>query len=110
MIPISDFDDPRLDPHRNLRDKQLADQNRCITEGRRNKARLLGSGLEVESVLTDERRLAEIAPDVGGRAPLFVISKELMGRIAGFEIHTGVLSIGHRPAPLTIDEMMGRGS
>jgi tRNA G18 (ribose-2'-O)-methylase SpoU len=110
MISIDDLEDPRLDDYRNLRDKQLADVGRFITEGRRVTQRLLESGLEVESVLTDARRAAEIEPLVAGRAPLYVVSEQTMSRIAGFKIHTGVLAIGLRPPALDLDTMMARAA
>lgn len=108
MISITDFDDPRLDPYRNLRDRELAAGGRFIAEGRRITQRLLASGLGVESVLAEERRAPEVVEASSGRAPLYVVPKELMTRIAGFAIHTGVLSVGLRPPPLVLDDMMSR--
>lgn len=106
---ITDFDDPRLDPYRNLRDKQIAPGGRFLVEGIRNTLRLLESGLRVESVLVAENRLAELAQPARC-AELYVVSRELMMRIVGHEIHTGVLSVGFRPPPLSIDEMMARAA
>jgi tRNA G18 (ribose-2'-O)-methylase SpoU len=106
MIPISDFSDPRLEPYRNLRDKQLADRDLFLTEGKRVTERLLASRLEVESVLTDERRAPEMAALSGGRAPLYVITEELMKQVAGFRIHTGVLAVARRPPAPTLDAIL----
>jgi len=111
MIRITDIDDPRLVYYRDLRDRRLADaEGRFIAESKRLTERLLASALTVESVLVDERRAGTMAGLVPEDVPLYVVTRELMTQLCGFAIHTGVLSIGKRPAPMDVDDLMQQAS
>ena len=104
MTRIDTLNDPRLGHYRGLKDRRLAaDSGRFLCESKRLVLRLLASGLPVDSVLVDERRAEEVLAHVPDDVPVYVVSRELMTRTAGFEIHTGVLAVGRRPKPLTID-------
>lgn len=106
-IPIHDADDPRLDYYRGLRDRRLADASgRFIAEGRRLTERLIASTLTVESILVDDRRAREIGEIAPPQVPVYQASSQVMAQLAGFAIHTGVLSVGLRPRNPTIDELI----
>ncbi len=108
IIHLDNLCDPRLDGYRSLKDRELAASGggRFLAEGRLVVERLLAGELEVESVLIEQRRLAEMAPVVGDKAPLYVIPDPAMQQIAGYKIHTGVLGIGRRPRSRAVDEIM----
>src|SRR5437773_8556271 len=81
---IDDFDDPRVDLYRNLKDRELERRGRhFIAEGEYIDRRLLASDFPVESVLLAERRADEIAPIVPPHVPIYVMPHELMNRILG---------------------------
>ena len=106
-IPINDVNDHRLDYYRGLRDRRLADAcGRFIAEGKRLTERLIASDLTVESILVDDRRAAEIEAIAPADVPVYQASREVMAKLAGFAIHTGVLSVGLRRRNPTIDELV----
>jgi tRNA G18 (ribose-2'-O)-methylase SpoU len=110
-IPIHDASDPRLDYYRGLRDRRLADaRGRFIAEGKRLTERLIASTLTVESILVDDRRADEIIAIAPPEVPVYKASREVMAQLAGFAIHTGVLSVGMRPRNPTIDELVDDAS
>lgn len=104
---VDHLDDPRLTPYRNLKDRDLtASGDRFIAEGRYVVQRLLASPLTVESVFVAARRLAEMQPLVGDRAPLYVVPDERVREIVGFKFHSGVLACGVRPPAPSVDDVM----
>lgn len=107
VLHIHDLDDPRLEPYRALRDRVLKqDGGRFIAEGYRVTERLLASGLGVESILVAGRRLDEIEALVDRDLPIYTVSERDMERVAGFHIHTGVLSIGVRPPKPSLGQLL----
>jgi len=94
---LNDFDDPRLDDYRNLKDSTLAGRRgRFIVEGRGTLRILLSrSHFRPESILLNERsfgaleqELAEFDP----ACPIYVSDQSLLDRIVGFPIHRGCLA------------------
>src|SRR5690606_3553433 len=106
-IAIDDPDDPRLDDYRALRDpvlRAVVERQRgvLIAEGVVPIRTLLGSGRRVRSLLLHPRehaRLADVLPAVD--APVYVVSREVMAAVAGFDVHRGALAAADRfpPAP-----------
>lgn len=101
---LTDFDDPRLDDYRFLRDRDLSG-------ARRNEGLFVGETLPIivqmlahpglaRSVLTSQRmatRAAKaIAESASATLPLLIADDALLERIAGFDVHRGVLAIGLR--------------
>lgn len=104
---LQDPADRRLDPYRHLRDRTLRDNHGCfIAEGARVTERLVASPLSVESILTVDCRLDEVRSFADPATPIYVVTTEVMQQVAGFHIHTGVLSIGRRPANPTFDQLL----
>src|SRR5206468_2647508 len=69
---ILSIDDPRVWPYRNLKDRELARQGGFfIAEGEHVVRRLLDSDYPTQSLLLAERRVAEIAPVVPDRVPIY---------------------------------------
>lgn len=106
-IVIDDPSDPRLDPYRNLRDRVLRQQGgRFIAESDKVVRRLLESPVEVESLLLQADRADAFSPWIDGDRPAYIVSPDVMTRIAGFSIHTGVLAIGLRPPGASLDQLI----
>lgn len=109
VVQIDSLDDPRIAAYRNLKDRELARQgDRFIAEAEQVVRRLLESDFPVESVLTCERRAAEIAPIVPDTVPVYVVPDALVHQVVGFNFHSGVLACGRRKAPSSLDEGMSR--
>ncbi|MFL5082388.1 MAG: TrmH family RNA methyltransferase [Microvirga sp.] len=100
LIPVDDPRDPRLEPYRAVRERDLIGrQGRFIAEGEVVLRVLLArSRFRVESVLVSEKRataggvLAEVPP----RVPVYVVPQAAMSEVAGFAIHRGLLAVGRR--------------
>ena len=100
LIPVDDPRDPRLEPYRAVRERDLIGrQGRFIAEGEVVLRVLLArSRFEIESVLVSEKRaaaggvLAEVPPPV----PVYVVPQAAMSEVAGFAIHRGLLAVGRR--------------
>lgn len=107
-IHLDNTNDSRLAGYLDLKTRELAaaDPGRFLAEGRLVVERLLAGTHEVESVLIEQRRLAEMEPLVAGRAPLYVVPNPAMEQVTGYKIHTGILAIGRRPAQPDLDAMM----
>ena len=109
MTPINSFDDPRLAPYRNLKDKELAhDGGRFIAEGEQVVRRLLVSAVKTESLLVADRKAKAIAPLVPAGVTMFVASDEMVEQIIGFEFHSGVLACGVRPTSPALENVLSK--
>jgi len=104
---IESWDDPRLAPYRNLKDKELERLGeRFIAEGPNVVIRLLKSGISVESVLVAERKISAIAGFASDATLILVGSDELIERVIGFEFHSGVLACGVRPLSPSLEAIV----
>jgi tRNA G18 (ribose-2'-O)-methylase SpoU len=104
---IESWDDPRLAPYRNLKDKELEKKGgRFIAEGQNVVQRLLRSKFEVESVLIARRKYDAIVPFAADRAKLLIASDDLIERVIGFEFHSGVLACGISPASPRLESVL----
>lgn len=105
---ITSLDDPRVALYRNLRERNLREEGRFITEGALLAERLLQSRFPVESLFVTEENaprfaalleaLPEALPENGAPlcAPLYVAQAALMRQVVGFDFHRGVLGLGRR--------------
>jgi tRNA G18 (ribose-2'-O)-methylase SpoU len=104
---ISSLEDPRIDPYRKLKDREIArDGGRFIAEGEFIVRRLLASDYPVESVLLAERRVAEIGLLVPTDVPVYVASNELLRQIIGYRFQSGVIAVGRRKPSASIDQIV----
>src|SRR3954464_13191498 len=104
---VNSLDDPRVALYRNLKDHELDRRGRFfIAEGEHLLRRLLASEFEIESVLMSDRRVEELSPLVGDRAPIFVVPQSLMHDIVGMKFHSGVMAAGRRKGRATIDAVI----
>ncbi len=110
-FPILDPDDPRIEPYRAVRERDLVGrQHRFIAEGEVVLRVLLKqSRFEIESLLLAENRLDSLAdalatlnPDI----PIYTANRAVMDAIVGFPIHRGILAVARKPALPPVDEFL----
>src|SRR4051812_45305768 len=100
-IPIGDPDDPRTAVYRNVRERDLVGRDgRFIAEGKVVLDVLFTSRrFAAESALILDARLSGMAATLAKAPPdmpVYVASREVIDRIAGFPLHRGVLAVGAR--------------
>ncbi|MEZ2329328.1 TrmH family RNA methyltransferase [Mesorhizobium sp. RCC_202] len=110
LIPIDDPQDPRVSAYVDIRERDLVGRHgRFIAEGKVVLDLLLSTGrFAAESVLVLENRLAGLdavlrkaPPDF----PVYVAGAEVIDRIAGFHMHRGILAIGLRGDPASVEAL-----
>jgi tRNA G18 (ribose-2'-O)-methylase SpoU len=102
---VEDPSDPRLDPFRSLRDRDLAKEGLFITEGFEAVRSLLASEIPIESVLVVPGRVDAVEPLAAG-AEVLVADPELVKDTIGFDFHRGVVAAAHRPSPLSVGRLL----
>ncbi|MFZ5719577.1 MAG: TrmH family RNA methyltransferase [Pseudomonadota bacterium] len=112
VIRIDDPDDPRLEPYRAVRERDLVGRRGLfVAEGRvvlEKAARAQPDALE--SVLVAEARLpglVRLLADLPERLPVYAASQGVMDQVVGFPIHRGVLAVGRRPQ-LTAEDLLAK--
>lgn len=105
LIPIAAAEDPRLEPYRAVRERDLVGrQGLFVAEGEVVLRMLLHqSRHEPVSLLLAEKRVAKLAPLIAGlspEAPVYVASQAVMDSVVGFPIHRGILALARRAGPL----------
>lgn len=110
-IPIDDPGDPRIAAYRDIRERDLVGrEGRFVAEGKVVLTALLAAGrFEAESVLVLGNRLHGLADTLAAATadlPVYVAPAAVMDAIAGFPIHRGVLAVGRRRAPETLEGLL----
>ncbi|UXM94160.1 RNA methyltransferase [Bartonella sp. HY329] len=110
-IIIENADDVRIADYMNVKEKDLVGRNDLfIAEGRVVLNVLLNSTIfEAQSILIAQNRLNGLLPLLEGKAahcPIYVASQDVIDAIAGFHLHRGILAIGQRKRPATLDEFL----
>ncbi len=110
LCPVSDPDDPALEPYARVRERDLAGREGLfVAEGATVVRVLARSRFRVRSLLLEERRVEAMKGVVDALAPsvpVFVAPQRVMDRVVGFEIHRGVLALGER-AELAASSVLG---
>ncbi len=110
--PIRDLDDVRLEPFRNVRDRDLKGRHDLfLGEGSLTVDRMLALDGVVRCILVAERWAARYEAAAPPGVEVYVVSQELMESVAGFPFHRGVLAAGIR-APFenrALDELIPTG-
>lgn len=108
-ISIRSFDDPRLDPYRQLKHREPGEHHDLfVTEGRWLVQRLVRSGYPVHSVLVDEANLGSILTFLPPDVDVFCVPNAWVSRIVGFNFHRGVLACGQRLRALPLRAALAR--
>jgi tRNA G18 (ribose-2'-O)-methylase SpoU len=109
VIHVDSIDDARVDPYRNLKDRELARNGGLfIAEGPHLVRRLIASDYPVHSVLLAEQRLAEFAPLIETDTPVYVLSAKDVDEIIGYAFHSGVMAVGKRKGRATLEQLLPR--
>ncbi|MCU0712114.1 MAG: RNA methyltransferase [Pirellula sp.] len=102
---IDSIDSPKLDPYRHLRTSNLTRfSGRFVAESKPLVSRLIGSGLQVESVLIDEKFQSEAMSWVPNDLEVLVVPSDWIEDLVGFNFHRGYLACGIRPAQRSLDD------
>lgn len=107
MLPIviDRIDDSRLDVFRELKaPREPRFRPLFVVEGLLVTERLLASRFEVEAVLTEPRFVDRLSGQLDDTTSLYVLPRDRIQQLAGFNFHRGVLGCGRRPAsPALVD-------
>jgi tRNA G18 (ribose-2'-O)-methylase SpoU len=112
-IAITDPDDPRIEPYRAVRERDLVGrQHRFIAEGEVVLRVLLKQRrFKIESILLAENRvdvLNDALDDLPAEVPVYTANRQIMDAIVGFPIHRGILAVARRaPLPLVEEFLAG---
>jgi len=111
VIRIDDPQDERLAPYRDVRERDLVGrEGRFIAEGKVVLNVLLTSPhFATDSLLVLENRLSGLSEQLKlcpPNVPVYCVSRETMDAIAGFPMHRGILAIGRRSGPHTVDTLL----
>ncbi|MBB5752298.1 tRNA G18 (ribose-2'-O)-methylase SpoU [Prosthecomicrobium pneumaticum] len=111
LVPIDDPSDPRLDPYRAVRERDLVGRAGLFVAEGEVVLRMLAASRRfaaVSALIVDKRRdkladlLAALDPDV----PVYLVPQAVIDTVAGFEIHRGILALGRRPEPVPADALL----
>lgn len=102
IVRIDDPDDPRLEPYRAVRERDLVGREGLfVAEGRVVLEKACHAMPEaLESVLVASHRLDSLAAVLAGlpaTTPVYAAGQAAMDAVVGFPIHRGVLAVGRRP-------------
>lgn len=108
--------DPQLEHYRDLRDVEARARHEhsagvFVVEGERALRTVVDAGWGIESVLvldTKADRLDDLLSVSG--AEVYVAGRDVIGAVAGFPVHRGVLAIGKRPVPLDARSLAARAA
>jgi tRNA G18 (ribose-2'-O)-methylase SpoU len=113
LIPITDPDDPRIEPYRAIRERDLIGRkDRFIVEGEVVLRVFVTRAVALaESLLLAENRVdsvADLMRSLPENVPVYTAGRSVMDQIVGFPIHRGILALGRRPVAVTAGELLGR--
>jgi tRNA G18 (ribose-2'-O)-methylase SpoU len=101
IICIDDPADPRLEPYRDVRERDLVGrQGLFLAEGKVVIEKLIASPAHrLESLLVAAHRLdtaGGMLAGVDGETPIFAVSQAVVDAVAGFPLHRGLIAVGRR--------------
>lgn len=113
LIPITDPDDPRIEPYRAVRERDLVGRDGgFIAEGEVVlRVFLTNSAYQIETLLIAENRVAplsDLLSSLPASVRVYTASRAVMNHIVGFPIHRGVLAMGRRGADLGAKDLVFR--
>lgn len=111
LIPIKDPDDPRIEPYRQIRERDLVGRRSgFVVEGEVVLAKAVAAGRHaLASLLLDEKRVAGLSPIIDRldpAMPVYCASRAVLDAIVGFPIHRGVLAMGRRAPDRSVDAVL----
>lgn len=112
MIRIDHPDDPRIAGFRDIRERDLTGrQGLFVAEGEvvLNVLTSPQSLCRPVALLLDQKRaegLAGVIARVDAAAPVYVADQPILDAIAGFHLHRGILALGRKPGPATLEDRL----
>lgn len=123
VVPLTDSSDPRLADYADVKERQLAAEfgaeafggspeapyGKFYAEGKVVLHHLVRSDHATLSVLVTPAQLEVNADDLArlpGDVPVYTLPHDQMERVIGFTIHRGLLAIGARRKPLTVEQLL----
>lgn len=112
MIRIDHPDDPRIAGFRDIRERDLTGrQGLFVAEGEvvLNVLTSPQSRCRPVALLLDRKRvegLAAVVARLDRDTPVYVADQPILDAIAGFHLHRGILALGRKPPPSTLDEQL----
>lgn len=110
---IDSAEDPRLADYVGLTDpdirRRFADRPFFIAEGIEVVRRLVGSDVEVRSIVVAPNRLdamSEVLSSV--TCPVYVAERSVVSQIVGFDLHRGVIASAWRPPSVSFADVVAR--
>lgn len=101
LIRIDGAGDPRLSDFENLRHRpsgRVLDRDFFVVEGQLIVSRVLASDFQVRSVVVEEGRDINIIGDIDPQADVFVLTRDQIRALAGYDFHRGFLaSVARKP-------------
>lgn len=106
---IDDPADARLDDIRDLKHSDTK-KDLVFAEGPLVCGRLVESRFPVRSIIGFGGRLDSFLADYGDQlpsgVPVYEVTREILGEVAGYDMHRGLLAVGERPQPLSVDDVI----
>jgi tRNA G18 (ribose-2'-O)-methylase SpoU len=101
IIPVDDRLDPRLEPYRDIRERDLVGRaGLFLAEGKVVIEKVIDSPrFRLESLLVAAHRLdslADMLARVDAATPVFAAAQGVLDAIAGFPLHRGLVAVGRR--------------
>jgi tRNA G18 (ribose-2'-O)-methylase SpoU len=111
FITITNPDDPRVAPYRDIRERDLVGRRGLfIAEGETVlRAFARDAPQRVMSLLIDPKRREKLDTVFAGLAddtPVYLAEPAVLDTVAGFHLHRGVLAVGRKPDPLTAEALL----
>lgn len=94
LIAVEDPDDPRLADYLVIKDPARRRAGTFLAEGTSIVERALDAGMGLRSMLVCAGRESQVPPFAG---PVYVTPPDVLARLAGFDVHRGVLAVVDRP-------------
>jgi tRNA G18 (ribose-2'-O)-methylase SpoU len=109
-VEITDAADPRVADFRDLTDADVRPDRRgiVIAEGANVVERLIASPYPVRAVIGVRSRVEAVSAALSTvDAPVFLVDKWTLSDIVGFRVTRGILASATRPAPPSLDALLG---
>jgi tRNA G18 (ribose-2'-O)-methylase SpoU len=111
VIAIESAEDPRLEPFRDLRNRNLTRvSRRFVAEGWNVVERLLRSGFETEIVLCSPKYVEQVQQVWQGPGVIYLLDHDKFPHLVGFNFHRGTLAYAKRGEFQTVEQVLSESS
>ena len=114
LIRIDQADDLRIAGFRDIRERDLTGREGLFVAEGEVVLNVLASARSLcrpVALLIDAKRVASLAGPIerlGPDVPVYTADPAVLEAIAGFHLHRGILALGEKPPPQTLDGVLGR--